>query len=196
MAISPAHRPDDNAGSGNVSGTDASHAWSGTPNHDGDPTNMDGQYPPGSWGNALFGGPLPDGTGAPGTQGVRTDASMDSTNEPGQTVDGLTGVSDHDIVSSGAPGTATRVPGPGDEGGSTAITFTRPGAYLSGTNQSETMRDDLSGPTDSTQANDQGYATGGPQLPGIKGNEPQPGQGHRYQPGGGRVLRGGRDVRP
>jgi hypothetical protein len=52
------------------------------------------------------------------------------------------------------------------------------------------VSDDLEGPHDSTQANDQGYGTGGPQLPGIAGNEPVP--GGKFQPGSGRVLRGGR----
>jgi hypothetical protein len=62
---------------------------------------------------------------------------------------------------------------------------------MTGTYQSDSFSDELSGPQDSTQANDEGYATGGPQLPGIKGNEPTAG-GNRYQPGTGRVLRGGR----
>ena len=52
------------------------------------------------------------------------------------------------------------------------------------------MNDTVSGPDDWTQAIDGSYAGGGPQLPGIAGNEPVP--GGQYQPGSGRVLRGGR----
>ena len=75
-------------------------------------------------------------------------------------------------------------------GGPDTITYTRPGAYLTGTYQTDTVSDSVSGPSDWTQAIDGSYAGGGPQLPGIAGNEPVP--GGRYQPGGGgRVLRGG-----
>src|SRR5216683_4935 len=159
MAIAPAHKPDDNSGSGAVSCASAARAFSGTAAHDGDPTSMAGQYPPGGWGNEIFGGPLPEGTGAPGTQGASYSGATDPTTQPGQLNEGISG--------------------------------TAPGSYLSGTYQSESMSDDLSGPHDSTQANDQGYATGGPQLPAISGNEPQAG-GTRYQPAGGHVMRGGR----
>lgn len=163
-------------------------AFSGSPDHDGDPTNMTGQYPPGDWGNALFGGPQPMGTGAPGSQGAH--GSADPTNEPGQLEEGLTGLGPPDTTQSGAPGASTT---PNSSGGGTAVTYTRPGSGI-GTYENVTVSDDLSGSRDSTQANDEGYASGGPQLPGIAGNEPQP---HgKYQPGGGRVLRGGRAVRP
>ena len=71
------------------------------------------------------------------------------------------------------------------------MSFTRPGSPLSGTYKSDQVQDDLEGPTDSTQANDIGYASGGPQFPGNKGNEPRAGVGP-FQPGNGKVLRGGR----
>ena len=116
----------------------------------------------------------------------------DPTNEPGQTEDGLTGISEDEITETGAPGSTGADPSDGT--GSESVTFTRPGSYLSGTYAMSTVRDDIDGPTDWTQANDSGYATGGPQLPGIKGNEPEAGTG-RFQPGGGRVMRGGRAVR-
>ena len=193
MAISPGLRPDDNsaAAGSNVSGTDASRAWSGTGAHGGDPTNLEGQYPPGNWGSALFGGPLPQGTGAPGTQGATYDSGGDPTNQPGQLHEGLTGMGPADIAQTGAPGSQ----GAGNSSGGTTISFTDPGTQPGvGAYRSETVSDDLSGPRDSTQANDQGYGSGGPQLPGIAGNEPQAGS-HRYQPGG-HVLRGGRDVKP
>jgi hypothetical protein len=155
-----------------------------------DATTEPGQYPVGGWGNAIFGGPLPTGTGAPGTQGATRSAGVDPTNEPGQTSDGLTGVTDAEIGQTGAPGTQGVVDHPG---GGTGITYTYPNDGI-GPYAQVTVSDDLSGPGDSTGANDGGYATGGPQLPGIKGNEPQAGSG-RYQPGGGSVLRGGRSVR-
>ena len=182
MALTPGARPV-NSGSrpastnAKVAGTSAS----------ADPTNEPGQYPVGGWGPSIFGGPLPTGTGAPGTQGARAGAS-DPTNQAGQVEDGLTGISTQQITETGAPGSST-TPNQGEGGDS--ITYTRFGSFLTGTYQSDTVSDELSGPQDSTQANDIGYATGGPQLPGIAGNEPQAGDG-RYQPSSGRVLRGGR----
>jgi hypothetical protein len=164
-----------------------SGAYSGDRRGD-DPTTEPGQYPPASDGG-IFGGPLPTGTGAPGTSGGG--GMGDSTSEAGQLTDGLTGLADSDIRHTGAPGTSTS---PGNSGGGTSITTTRPGSHLSGTYQSEVSSEVLSGPGESTEANGQGYGTGGPQLPGIEGNEPTAGGG-RYQPGSGRVLRGGRSVR-
>jgi hypothetical protein len=156
-----------------------------------DPTNQPGQYPVGDWGTAIFGGQLPAGTGAPGSGRDMTEP-IDPTNEPGQTVDGLTGITHQEITSTGAPGTQGTVPDTDAGGDGTTFTIT---AASDGINpyRQVTMSDELSGPQDSTQANDDGYATGGPQLPALQGNEPQAGQG-RYQPGAGRVLRGGRMV--
>lgn len=161
--------------------------YSGT-NESSDPTNQPGQYPPGGWGDALFGGPLPDGTGAPGTAGAT--GSADPTNEPGQVSDGLTGTTDAQITQSGAPGSRGAVD---TDGGSDSITYTYPNDGI-GPYAAVTTSDSVSGSQDSTGANDQGYSSGGPQLPGIAGNEPGAG-GARYQPGGGSVLRGGRAVR-
>lgn len=159
-------------------------------NETADPTNEPGQYVPGmAYESQLFGGPLPTGTGAPGTPGGGSGAT-DATNEPGQTQDGLTGVTEAQITQSGAPGTQGAVDNPG---GPNAVTYTYPNDGI-GPYMPVTKNDALSGPQDSTQANDAGYASGGPQLPGIKGNEPQAGSA-RYQPGGGRVMRGGRAVR-
>ena len=154
----------------------------------GDPTLEPGQYPPGT-DHGIFGGPLPAGTGAPGTQGAS--GGSDPTTEPGQLEDGLTGITEAQITQTGAPGSQGTVP---DPGGSSQVTFTKAGSYLSGTYSSETVGYTGDGPADGTQANDDGYASGGPQLPGIKGNEPQAGSS-RFQPGGGQVLRGGRAVR-
>lgn len=162
---------------------------SGSAQGPADPTNEPGQYPPGGWGDAIFGGPQPTGTGAPGTAGAS--GATDPTNEPGQVDDGLTGLSEHDITDTGAPGTAGATANLGT--GPDSVTFTRPNAGLLPL-EDITVNDYTDGPQDWTQANDSGYATGGPQLPGIKGNEPEAGQG-RYQPGGaGHVMRGGRAV--
>jgi hypothetical protein len=166
-------------------------AVSGVASGGTDPTNEPGQYPPGS-DHGIFGGTLPTGTGAPGTAGGGG-AGSDPTTEPGQLSDGMTGISDSDISDTGAPGSQGTTPTSG--GGPDAVTFTRPGSYQSGSYASDTVRDSVSGSADWTQANDDGYSSGGPQLPGIKGNEPAAGGG-RYQPGGGSVLRGGRAVRP
>ncbi len=155
-----------------------------------DPTNEPGQYPPGNWGTALFGGPQPAGTGAPGSQGAVRGAGVDPTNEPGQTTDGLTGITEAQITQSGAPGSQGAQ---GEYGTGTTMTFTRPSDGI-GPYEAVTYSDELNGPGDSTQANDSGYASGGPQLPGIKGNEPEAGSS-RYQPGGGKVMRGGRAIR-
>ena len=154
-----------------------------------DPTNEPGQYPPGGWGDAIFGGQLPQGTGAPGTAGAS--GTADPTNEPGQISDGLTGITDAQITQTGAPGTQGTAPTSG--GGPNAITFTRPMAGITAY-ETEIVNDSVGGSADWTQANDDGYNSGGPQLPGIKGNEPGAGS-DRFQPGGGHVMRGGRAVR-
>lgn len=174
-------------GGGQVSGGSQGSAYSGT-GSGGDPTTEPGQYPPGGWGNAIFGGPLPSGTGAPGTSGGA--GGSDDTTEPGQLTDGLTGVTDAEITQTGAPGTSTS---PNSAGGGASVDYTRMGSFLSGTYQSDTASEVIDGPGSATEANQEGYATGGPQLPGIKGNEPTP--GGKYQPGSGKVLRGGRAVR-
>ena len=152
----------------------------------GDVTAQPGQYPPGS-DHGIFGGTLPTGTGAPGSGGGA--GGGDPTTEPGQTGDYFTGTPEAQLTSTGAPGTSG---GQGsDGGGPDAVSFTRAGSYLSGTYAQDSVRDEIGGPGNWTEANDSGYATGGPQLPGIKGNEPQAGEG-RFQPGGGQVLHGGR----
>lgn len=167
-----------NTGSMRVSGRGGSGA---------DPTNEPGQYPPGTDGG-IFGGPLPSGTGAPGTAGAR--GLPDPTNQPGQLEDGLTGITTAEITQTGAPGTQGTTPTNG--GGPDAVTFTRPTSGVA-PYEALTVRDSVSGTADWTQANDDGYGSGGPQLPGIKGNEPVP--GGKFQPGSGRVMRGGRAVR-
>lgn len=180
MASEPNQTPEGGgkvSGKGRISGTGSSE----------EPTAQPGQYPPQR--NDIFGGPLPTGTGAPGTSGGR--GGQDVTTEAGQLSGSVTGVTDSEITETGAPGTGTS---PTKGGGGQSISYTRPGSPYSGTYKSDTTSDNIDGPASATEANDEGYATGGPQLPGIKGNEPTAGGG-RYQPGTGKVLRGGRSVR-
>jgi hypothetical protein len=153
----------------------------------GDDTTQPGQYPPGT-DHGIFGGPLPSGTGAPGTSGG-AGANADPTVEAGQLTGDFAGLTTSEITDTGAPGSTGISPDLG--GGGTQVSFTDPGSFLGGTYATTTVSDEIDGPGDWTQANDHGYATGGPQLPGIKGNEPQAGEG-RFQPGGGSVMRGGR----
>lgn len=199
MTTRPGQKPDQG---GAVSGTKEANAWSGTGNAS-DPTNEPGQYPPAAshseeggggfdYELEIFGTKLPTGTGAGGTRGAHPGTGEDPTTEPGQLNEVFSGEGPEVIANTGAPGMATT---PDTEGGNTTITYTRNGAFLSGTYQSDQISVNTYGPQDGTQANAEGYATGGPQLPGLKGNEPQAGQG-RYQPGAGRVLRGGRAVKP
>jgi hypothetical protein len=163
--------------------------YSGVP-ETADPTNEPGQYPVTGVNAQIFGGPLPSGTGAPGSAGAPIEGTADATNEPGQVSDGFSGVTDSEITSTGAPGTQ----GAQDhDGGSDAIMYTEASAGIYPYRMDSTS-DNVSGNGDWTGANDQGYASGGPQLPGIKGNEPEAGSG-RFQPGGGSVMRGGRAVR-
>ena len=145
-----------------------------------DPTNEPGQYP-----GSLFGVGLPQGTGAPGTAGAS--GMADPTTEPGQLNEGISGLGPSDTANTHAPGSAGAQNG---AGGPDAVTYTRPGAFLTGTNIQDTVHDSISGPGDWTQAIDGSYAGGGPQVPGVKGNEPT-----STGAGQGRVLRGGRSVR-
>jgi hypothetical protein len=157
----------------------------------GDPTNEPGQYPPLSYADAIFGGTLPDGTGAPGTAGGGG-AGTDTTAEAGQLSDSFTGLAESDIDSTGAPGTA----GSGLRGGagSDAVSYTKEGSFDDGYWDSADVRGDVGGPKDWTQANSAGYGAAGPKLPGMA--EPTPDAGP-YQPrSGGKVLRGGRAINP
>jgi hypothetical protein len=163
--------------------------YSGT-NENSDPTNEPGQYPVTADQHGIFGGPLPSGTGAPGSPGAYP-GPADATNEAGQTEDGLTGISEDQITQSGAPGSQGAV---NANGGADTVTYTEASDGILPYKE-VTVNDSVSGTADWTGANTQGYGSGGPQLPGIRGNEPEAGSS-RYQPGAGRVLRGGRAVRP
>ena len=156
-----------------------SQASSGTATGGTDPTLEPGQYPA-----SLFGQALPQGTGAPGSQGAR--APADPANEPGQLNEGISGLGPDALANTGAPGTAGNQ---NAAGGPDTVTYTRPGSYLTGTYTQDTVHDTVSGPNDWTQAIDGSYG-GGPQLPGIAGNMPS-GTGA----GQGRVLHGGRGPR-
>ena len=168
--------PGQQVGSGDVSGGRESGAFSGTHDAGTDPTVEPGQYP-----SSFFGVSLPMGTGAGGSAGAGGGA--DPTNEPGQLTEGISGLGASATADTGAPGSGGQQNG---SGGGTSISYTRPGSFLSGTNQQDTVTDNISGPSDWTQAIDGSYAGGGPQLPGISGNEPT-----STGAGGGRILKGG-----
>jgi hypothetical protein len=65
------------------------------------------------------------------------------------------------------------------------VSFSEPGAFLTGTNKLASVNANVSGTNDWTQAVN-GYGTGG-QLPGVQGNTPQ-----STGAGAGSVQRGGR----
>ena len=170
--LTPGQHPDGGGlTQGNVSNQDAAQGAFG-----GDPSNEPGQYPA-----SLFGVALPQGTGAAGSAGAS--GAADPSNEPGQLSEGISGLGASATADTGAPGSAGQQNG---SSGGTTISYTRPGSYLTGTNATDTVQDNISGPGDWTQAIDGSYAGGGPQLPGIRGNEPT-----STGAGGGRVLRGG-----
>jgi hypothetical protein len=178
MAVTPGQRPE--SGTLNSTASGSSGTASG-----GDPTNQPGQYPPGSF----FGITVPSGTGAPGTAGVNPMTADDPTISPGQNTPTLGGESPSSVVQTGAPGSQGAPPDGGPETGNT-VRYTRPGSWLTGTYQQDTVRQEQSGTGDDTQANDVGYGTSGPQLPALKGNQPT-----STGAGQGRVMRGGRSVR-
>jgi hypothetical protein len=171
MATTPGQKP---AGGSDVSGVAGPKSAGVTAG--GDPVNLPGQYP-----GSLFGVALPQGTGAPGTAGAAGGA--DPVNQPGQLTERISGTGPADTADTGAPGSQGAPPEPG--GGADAVTYTVPGSFLSGTNTQATVRDDISGTGDWTQAHDGSYG-GNLNLPGIVGNQPL-GTGA----GAGRVLRGG-----
>jgi hypothetical protein len=148
----------------------------------GRPSSDDPTLEPGNYGPSLFGVPLPQGTGAPGSAGAGNAA--DPTNEPGQLDEGLSGLGPSVTADTGAPGSAGQQ---NSAGGGTAITYTNPGSFLGGTYTQDTVTDDVSGVNDWTQAIDGSY--GGKQIPGL--NMPM-GTGA----GEGTILKGGRDVGP
>ena len=166
-------------GYGDVSGARETGAYSGTKGGGVDPTNE-----PGNYGPSIFGVALPQGTGAPGSTGATYSGEVDPTNQPGQLYEGISGEGPSQTANTGAPGSTGATNG---GAGPDAVSYTRPGSYLSGTYQADTVHDSISGPNDWTQAIDGSYAGGGPQLPGVKGNEPT-----STGAGGGRVMRGGR----
>lgn len=147
---------------------------------------MDPTLEPGNYSDSIFGVQLPQGTGAPGSQGAMPGGGGDDpTNEPGQTSDGFSGMGPDKIAETGAPGSQGATNG---GSGSDSVSYTLPGSYLSGTYQQDTVSDSVSGTSDWTQAIDGSYG-GGPQLPGIDGNMPT-----STGAGQGNVKRGGRAV--
>lgn len=168
--------PGQDTGTGNVSGARQTGSYSGTQ------TGMDPTFEKGNYADSLFGVALPQGTGAPGSQGAVHDAGTDPTNEPGQLNEGLSGLGPADTANTGAPGSAGAVNG---GAGPDAVKYTRPGSYLSGTYVQDAVNDSISGTSDWTQAIDGSYGGAHPQIPGLA--EPT-----STGAGGGRVMRGGR----
>ncbi len=155
----------------------SSGAQSGT-SSGGDPTTE-----PGNYSESLFGSPLPQSTGAPGSAGAG--GASDPTNEPGQLNEGLSGEGPAQTAETGAPGSAGAS---NNEGGPDSVKYTLPGSYLSGTYEQDVVADSISGTQDWTQAIDGSYGGAG-NLPGIDGNQPT-----STGAGAGRVMRGGRAV--
>ena len=173
-------------GPNRVAGEDQARAGRSGVSAPGDTTNEPGQYPA-----TLFGVALPQGTGSPGSQGARFTTATDPTNEPGQLEEGLTGMGPPDTDNTGSPGSTGAVNALGR--GGDQVSFTKPSGGLL-TYETTTVAADVSGSGDWTAANQQGYASGGPQLPGLKGNEPSANTGPYTPRAGGRVMRGGRAV--
>ena len=99
---------------------------------------MDPTPEPGNYGPSLFGVALPQGTGAPGSQGATQSGATDPTNQPGQLNEGISGEGPADTADTGAPGSTGAANG---GGGPDTVTYTRPGSYLSGTYQQDTVHD-------------------------------------------------------
>jgi hypothetical protein len=175
--LSPGQTP----GFGQVAGSREAGSFSGTAKAGLDPT-----LEPGNYAASLFGVALPQGTGAPGSPGAQP-GTGDPTNQPGQVYEGISGEGPAQIADTGSPGSAGASNG---GAGPDAVRYTRPGSFLSGTYEQDTVNDSVAGTADWTQANDSGYGSGGPQLPGIRGNEPT-----STGSGSGRVMVGGRAVR-
>lgn len=152
-------------------------AAQGTSNPGVDPTNELGQTP-----SSLFGFAVPQTTGAPGGPGAAD--QPDPTLEQGQDYEGISGLTPGQTADTGAPGSQGAVNG---GSGPDTVTYTRPGSYLSGSYEADTVNDTVSGTSDWTQAIDNSYPGGDHQLPGIKGNAPT-----TTGAGMGRVMRGGR----
>jgi len=146
-----------------------------------DPTFEGDQSPP-----TLFGVALPQTTGAPGSQGAG--GAADPTNEPGQLNEGISGLGPADIANTGAPGSQ----GVGLGAGGSAVSYTRPGSWLSGTYETGTVQGAVSGSGDWTQASPGLYSSANP-MPGVGAAGDQLADGGAGQ---GRVLRGGRAVHP
>ncbi|HJZ93747.1 MAG TPA: hypothetical protein VKE40_22925, partial [Gemmataceae bacterium] len=131
----------------------------------GEPVNQPGQYP-----GSLFGVALPQGTGAPGTQGAG--GMADPTNEPGQLNEGISGQGPGTTADTGAPGSQGAV---STQGGPDSVSYTPGANYFKSESQpadlTVTASDSISGTDDWTQANDGSYG-GGRYVPGVQGNTP------------------------
>lgn len=127
-----------------------------------DPTEQLGQTP-----SEIFGFSQNYSTGAPGTSGKATDTS-DVTVQDGQLSDGLSGLTEEEVTSTGLHGSQGAVNG---NGGPDSVMYTDPWGYIGGVNRDISVSAHIDGIGDWTQANDQGYAAG-PTLPALEGNRP------------------------
>jgi hypothetical protein len=142
----------------------------------GDAAGQPNQYP-----SSLFGVGLPQGTGAPGSQGAS--GTADPSNQPGQypATEPISGVK---LGGTGAPGSQGATD---DTTGDQTITYTTPGFYKGeGVDLTASTTDAVSGPGDWT-APPGNYP---PQHP-LAGTPSPTSTGA----GQGRVMRGGRAVR-
>src|SRR5258707_2975740 len=169
MALIPGQNP---PGGGKVSGGGGAQAAGAD---GGEVASEQAQYRA-----SIFAIALPQGTGAPGSAGAGRGA--DPTNQPGQLTEGISGTGPADTADTGAPGTEGS--GMDPAGGADSISYTRPGSFLTGTNIQDTVRDDISGTGDWTQAHDGSYG-GELELPRLCGQPPPP-----TGDGGGRGVRG------
>lgn len=160
--------------------------------YNSDSTEEPGQYPATTAFTAM-GLPAQDfGTGAGGSSQPSATEDSGGTNEPGEYPDRMPFVGTP-LGDTGAPGSQGSA-GSAGQAGPDRVTYTEwtpfkgAGDDYAG-QETQSINATVSGPGDWTQAHPGSYG-GGPQLPGIEGNMPIAGEGP-YQPGGGRVRRGG-----
>lgn len=141
----------------------------------GDPTAQPGQTP-----SEIFGFPQHYSTGAPGSSGGNM-GSSDVTVQDGQISDGLSGLTEEEVTSTGLHGSQGASPHAGGEG----VRYTDPFGYMGNDHRDSHASGAVSGPGDwTTMGDDSGFS--GPTLPALEGNRPTStgiGAGHvRHSP--------------
>jgi hypothetical protein len=126
-----------------------------------EPTAQKGQLP-----SEIFGFPTPMTTGAPGSSGGAMDSS-DVTVQDGQISDGLSGLTEEEVTSTGLHGSQGASPHAGGE----SVRYTDPFGYIGGVHRESHASGATSGPGDWTVwGDDNGFS--GPTLPALEGNRP------------------------